>query len=290
MFRKTSLISDKNINIRSLELKDQDVIFIITNGKCKLSFKSIYDNRIDFVSNYRYFIQRYIDVFKTIENIPIIFSFQDEEPERKICCFSSASDIPILLPDPDSLSIVRLFKDIDKNYVPYNRRKNSAIWRGASTGNFLLGRGKLCKLSNENPSILNAKITSYCQNITPVQEFSGKYMNVTSQIKYKIMIDIDGNSNSWSGLAWKLYSDSIVLKVESPYKQWYYDKLIPWMHYIPVKNNLEDLIEKISWILKHDKECEIIGLQAHNLVKIIFNEKNLINDIFIGMKKYANRE
>ena len=32
-------------------------------------------------------------------------------------------------------------------------------------------------------------------------------------LAYKAIIDIDGNSNAWSGLYWKLLSNSAVLKV-----------------------------------------------------------------------------
>lgn len=34
--------------------------------------------------------------------------------------------------------------------------------------------------------------------------------------------------------------------------EWYYDILKPWVHYVPVKRDLSDLVEKIEWLKEND--------------------------------------
>ena len=81
-------------------------------------------------------------------------------------------------------------------------------------------------------------------------------------LKYKYQIDVDGEVNAWSALYWKLYSRSVVLKVESHFEQWYYKDLKPWIHYVPVAANLSDFYDIVDWVLTHDKECEKIALSG----------------------------
>ena len=70
--------------------------------------------------------------------------------------------------------------------------------------------------------------------------------------KFKYHLDIDGNSNAWSGLFSKLLSGGLVFKIDSEYSQWYYDRLLPWKHYIPISTDFNDLLDKVQWALNHD--------------------------------------
>ena len=78
---------------------------------------------------------------------------------------------------------------------------------------------------------------------------------------YRIQIDIDGNSNAWSGLFLKLLSGSPVIKVASSggFRQWYYDRLEPFLNFVPVAADMSDLVEKAEWLLSHDREARAIG-------------------------------
>ena len=80
--------------------------------------------------------------------------------------------------------------------------------------------------------------------------------------RYRAHIDIDGRTNSWPGFFQKLLSGSPVLKVQSArrYRQWYYDRLRPWEHYVPVASDLTDLVDKAIWLLENDAQAQRIGL------------------------------
>ncbi len=82
--------------------------------------------------------------------------------------------------------------------------------------------------------------------------------------EHRYVVDIDGYGNAW-GLMEKLILGCCVLKVDTPYEQWFYDRMHPWMHYVPVKADLSDLEEKVVWCRENDAQCEWIGANGRRL-------------------------
>jgi hypothetical protein len=70
---------------------------------------------------------------------------------------------------------------------------------------------------------------------------------------YKYQISLDGTVASYR-LAYLLAGDSLIFKQTSSYYEHFYRQLIPNKHYIPIKKDLSDLIEKIQWAKDHDDE------------------------------------
>lgn len=68
-----------------------------------------------------------------------------------------------------------------------------------------------------------------------------------------------------------MLGDSLVLKQDSPYYEHFYMALKPWKHYIPIKRNLSDLLEKVEWAQKNDGEAKKIAnegqLSARDLLQ-----------------------
>ena len=78
--------------------------------------------------------------------------------------------------------------------------------------------------------------------------------------RYKVLIDIDGNTNSWEGAFWKLLSNCLTVKVECEYRQWWYHKLVPWEHYVPANCNMSDLPQRIMWGLNASNAQAVAGM------------------------------
>lgn len=53
-----------------------------------------------------------------------------------------------------------------------------------------------------------------------------------------------------------MLGDSLVLKQDSPYYEHFYMALKPWKHYIQLKGNLSDPVEKVEWAQENDGEAE----------------------------------
>jgi len=85
-------------------------------------------------------------------------------------------------------------------------------------------------------------------------------VTMTDHASYRYQIDIDGVANAW-GFFDKLLMGSCILKVESPYQQWFYDGIRRWEHYVPVRNDLSNLMDRLQWCFDNDAEAQHI---AHN--------------------------
>jgi hypothetical protein len=64
--------------------------------------------------------------------------------------------------------------------------------------------------------------------------------------RYRFLLDIDGNS--YSGRFYRfLASRSVPLKI-SIFREWHDERLIPWLHYVPVSQSMEELPELIRFL------------------------------------------
>lgn len=173
-----------------------------------------------------------------------------------------------------------LRRELEAAWVTWPHRTRSAFWRGSSTGgeprtfdelrNLL--RFRLCELSIAHPDLLDARLTSIPQaRVSPESEnmlARAEQLGVlstpvpqTAFMRYKYLVDIDGNSNSW-GFLIKLMMGACVLKVRSDWQQWYYKSLKPGVHFIPIQADLSDLADTITWCLHNDEAAEAIANNA----------------------------
>jgi len=195
----------------------------------------------------------------------------------------------------------KLFPNLhyDRKNNEWESRQEVAFWRGASTGMLIetkmtkeeimkrAGRFKLAKLSMSHPDLIDAGITNYVQ-IAPEylddikKEFGIKdHVDYTGHLRYKYLISVDGNSCSWFRLPFILFSGSVLFKQESESVQWFYKDLIPNYHYVPIKNDLSDLVEKIEWARKNDDLMKNISINAMKF----FDEHLTLDTIYHSISK-----
>ena len=86
-------------------------------------------------------------------------------------------------------------------------------------------------------------------------------------LNYKYILDIDGNSVSWTRLQYIMGGGSVALKVDSNNGQWYYGAIKPFEHYVPIKADFSDLNEKIEWLKNNDDKAQQIAKNGRDFVK-----------------------
>ncbi|MGB7600914.1 MAG: glycosyl transferase family 90, partial [Candidatus Sulfotelmatobacter sp.] len=140
----------------------------------------------------------------------------------------------------------------------WSSRSPTAIWRGTTTGKIVSIdnykenlRIQLVYYCRDYPSLVDAKIMQVRQlRANDAQMISAALkadkllaepMRPDEFMNYQYSIDIDGNANAW-GLFEKLALGLCVLKIESPWEQWFYPEMKPWVHYVPIRSDLSDLI------------------------------------------------
>jgi hypothetical protein len=153
---------------------------------------------------------------------------------------------------------------VDKYYYNWRDKKNVGVYRGkienGSPSNFIKAGDKK-KNHREYFEELYHK-----NNWESIINYGRDLMSIEEQLKYKYIIDIDGYTNSWEGLVWKLYSGSVVLKHQSIWKQWYYDELEEYVHYIPIENDFSDLEKKVKWCMENDEKCKEIASESRKFI------------------------
>lgn len=89
-----------------------------------------------------------------------------------------------------------------------------------------------------------------------------RFLYSTAVLQHKYQINIDGTVAAYR-LPYLLVGDSVVLKQDSIYYEHFYNELQPWKHYIPIKSNLSDLLEKLKWAKDHDEEVRSVSWKAN---------------------------
>ena len=85
----------------------------------------------------------------------------------------------------------------------------------------------------------------------------------------------------------RLLSNSLTLKQDFPGVQWFFKPLKPYVHYVPLKHDISDLIEKIEWA-KNDGLCKQISKNASEfaLNNLMFEDVYLY--FYLVLKKYSS--
>lgn len=170
------------------------------------------------------------------------------------------------------------YKEIEllSSCIPWAMKKDQLFWRGKFHSHHsadlwnTFPRGKLCYLSLSHPELIDAgAVDLYLEQMRDAQGNSiyKFFADHEQHMRYKYQIDLDGATCTYPGLQWKLLSNCTVFKHESNDIMWYHSQLIPWVHYIPVKRNLEDLVDKIEWARNHDAEARDIAENGQKFVR-----------------------
>lgn len=191
-------------------------------------------------------------------------------------------------------------REFDITPTPWSKRKPIAVFRGASTGCGVTietnPRLKIAHLSVSTPCdldglpLLDAGITEW--NLRPRKIKGQKYLQTIDtkslsfdlvarltaqeQTEYKYVVNVDGHVSAYR-LSLELESGYCILLAASKYKLWYRDMLQPFVHYIPVKDDLSDLLDKIRWCKANDSKCKKIAQNAMKFAKTYLTKEGILD-------------
>lgn len=101
--------------------------------------------------------------------------------------------------------------------------------------------------------------------------FDNNYrMDVIDQLKYRYILHLDGYSSAWRIIK-ELFYHSIILIPDTDFTDIVRNLMIPWVHYIPIKKNLSNLVNTIKWCNNNINEIIIIANNALKLGKFLCN-------------------
>jgi len=195
-----------------------------------------------------------------------------------------------------------MFREYESKY-PFESKIRKVAWRGTLSDNdsehiyesirwrvcetihglqrsdlFDVGLTKIPKHNHRAESNLTA--VGGLAELIPMQDF----------MKYVAIMDMDGNS--WSSrFGTLLCYNSVVVKVEPSYVDYFHYDLKPWTHYVPVKDDLSDLLENVAWIMDPGNEAVVkdIIASANQWCASRFNPNQLATDRVDIWESYVRR-
>lgn len=183
----------------------------------------------------------------------------------------------------------------DKSVIPWEKKKQVAVFRGSATG---------CYTDLRNPRIMISKINQDWNKSgskykgwidagvhkgvkKDKKTFDSPYLtrvdlqqlgikpltpiSMEEQKSYKYVFDIEGNVSAYR-LGALLSFGSVILRVESDYKMWIDKYLKPKVHYIPIKRDYSDLAAILKWCHTHDEACQRLAANARRAYEKYYTE------------------
>ena len=229
-----------------------------------------------------------------------------EDPKMQAPIFAKArlKDAPyvVLIPDQFSLSEhwFQVSEEILECDVGWEEKNGIALWRGGFTdigspnGTITEGfrecpRFLICKLDSE---LVNARLAwAGSVEFDALIRKEGVWGNSATKrqhLESKYLPVLDGHMCTYPGYQWRLLSKSVCFKQESSEEQWFYRALKPYVHYIPINNDMSDLEEKVRWARAHDIEVQTI---AENGREFALHHLMIEDDylyLYLALSKLAN--
>lgn len=132
-------------------------------------------------------------------------------------------------------------------------------------------REKFLKMFINHPRF-DVKDTSK-DSVNPIEWRQKKELSLYDHLKYRYIMSLEGNDVA-SNLKWVMSSNSCAVMPRPRCETWFMEgKLIPNYHYIEVKADFSDLIERINYYEYHPDEAKAIVRHAHEWCQQFHNEK-----------------
>ncbi|KAG8966015.1 Glycosyltransferase Family 90 domain containing protein [Tulasnella sp. 419] len=123
-------------------------------------------------------------------------------------------------------------------------------------------------------------ISPFCEKLVELFNF-GERQPEEMAWKHKYILDVDGNG--WSARFKSLMTSRSMVFKSTVFPEWYADRVQPWFHYVPIKNDLTDLYDVISFFRGdteggggHDMLAEKIGLQGREWSRNFWRKEDMV--------------
>ncbi len=161
------------------------------------------------------------------------------------------------------LNMIRHFNFVD-DVVSYKDKKDLAAWRGVG--------------HQQHRKVVIKKFYNHARcNIGQTKPRNGEpwemgIMTIEEQLQYKFLLCIEGNDVA-TNLKWVMSSNSLCLMSKPKYETWFMEgRLEAGTHYVELKDDYSDLIEKMDYYLAHEDEALAIISNANAYVEQFKNE------------------
>jgi hypothetical protein len=183
---------------------------------------------------------------------------------------------------------------------PWSSKTKLLFFRGKDTGVSDVSkwvsypRPRLVVLSTKHPHLIDAKFSElfYMPMLETAKKkgWMGKYISMKKHPKYRYLMDIDGNCAATPRFPLLLHTNSLVFKSVTDSIQWFYGKIKPYQHFVPVAEDLSDLVAQIKWAKTHDRKCKKISENARQLADEVLSQESVHLYLYKLLEEYSRRQ
>lgn len=192
---------------------------------------------------------------------------------------------PLLTDDPRynnsivmNLDKVRHFFFV-KDPIPFEKKKKKVLFRGDVFGK--PKRIEFLKMFIDKPGF-DVGDTSY--KVDPALE--KPKMSKAEHLEYAYIMALEGNDVA-TNLKWVMSSNCIAVMPRPTCESWFMEgRLIPNYHYIEIKPDFSDIVERIAYYNEHEDEAKAIVEHAHEWVAQFLDKKREDVISYLVMRKY----
>jgi hypothetical protein len=159
--------------------------------------------------------------------------------------------------------------------IPYDKKIPKIFWRGTTTGDVTKPANRFLLVTRwyNKYKLIDVGFSYICQNKDRYKRYVKGACNNEHFLRYKYILSVEGNDKD-SGINWKLNSNSLVLMAKPRITSWLMETtLIPNYHYVLLKDDFSDLLEKVIWCNNHPNECKQIVKNANIFMSQFANNR-----------------
>jgi len=139
-------------------------------------------------------------------------------------------------------------------------------------------RWVLHRLAQEHPDLLDVHHVDWVQDASQdrLQTSKGNHLSLPEQVgRWNALLDVEGMGYS-GRLKLLLHSGRPLLVQDRPWHEWYWERLVPMEHYIPVRSDLSDLVDSARWVQQNPQEAEQIGRAGQKLAQELLTRASAV--------------
>ena len=149
--------------------------------------------------------------------------------------------------------------------IPWSKKESRGFFRGSRTSS---ERDPLILLSRSRPELLEAEYTknqAWKSDADTLGSPPAKELKHEEFCQYKYLFNFRGVAASFR-LRHLFLCGSLVLHVGSDWIEFFYDRLEPWYHYIPISTNLNEVEEILLFAQNNDRLVAKIARQGRDFI------------------------
>jgi hypothetical protein len=223
------------------------------------------------------------------------YVFKEYAPILSVGPSKDHADIPLVTQDDWLRVSKKYYPDDCKNgyvndisIVDWDKKIGKAVFRGSATGCKIENNIRILasNLSKKYPDYLDAGIVSLNRkfkkslnnplSIIDSKVNKSKFMTLEEKVGYKYILNLDGHVAAFR-LGHEFSLKSVILIPESKYYLWFSHLLKPYEHFVPVNEDLSNLIDQIKWCINNDDKCKKIAINSYNFYKKYLEKDGILD-------------